>query len=85
MATKTVHLNWNPEEEFVLQDNTGYTVPMKPKGVSASDLLSMALAGCSSHDVVDILKKQRMDLRELKPALALPQDSCPLRSGGQGD
>ena len=77
MATKTVHLNWNPEEEFTLQDNSGYTVPMKPKGVSASDLLPMALAGCSSHDVVSILTKQKMDLRKLKVSATSIQDDDP--------
>ena len=77
MATKTVHLSWNPEEEFTLQDNSGYTIPMKPKGVSASDLLSMALAGCSSHDVVSILGKQKMDLRELKVTAETTQDEDP--------
>jgi putative redox protein len=77
MATKTVHLNWDPEEEFTLQDNSGYTIPMKPKGVSASDLLPMALAGCSSHDVVGILKKQKLDLYELKVSATSEQDDDP--------
>jgi putative redox protein len=77
MANKTVQLNWNPEEEFTLQDNSGYSVPMKPRGVSASDLLPMALAGCSSHDVVSILLKQRLDLRELKASATATQDDDP--------
>ena len=77
MATKTTYLNWNPEEEFTLQDNSGYSIPMKPRGVSASDLLPMALVGCSSHDVVDILKKQKMDLRELKVSATSVQDDDP--------
>ncbi len=77
MATKTVHLNWNPEEEFTLQDHGGYNVVMKPKGVSASDLLPMALAGCSSHDVVSILGKQKLNLRELKVSATATQDDDP--------
>ncbi|MCA1899298.1 MAG: OsmC family protein [Chloroflexi bacterium] len=77
MATKTVHLNWNPEEEFALYDHDGFKVAMKPKGVSASDLLPMALAGCSSHDVVSILKKQKLDLRELRVSAAATQDDDP--------
>ena len=77
MATKTVHLNWNPEEEFALQDHNGYKVIMTPKGVSASDLLSMALAGCSSYDVVSILGKQKMDLRELRVSATSIQDDDP--------
>jgi putative redox protein len=78
MATKTVYLNWNPEEEFILQDDDNHKIVMKkPKGVSASDLLPMALAGCSSHDVVSILKKQKLDLHELKVSATATQDDDP--------
>ena len=78
MATKTVYLNWNPEEEFILQDNAEHKIVMKkPKGVSASELLPMALAGCSSYDVVGILTKQKMDLRELHVSAAATQDDDP--------
>lgn len=78
MPLKTVQLNWNPEEEFSLQDNDGYKIVMKkPKGVSASDLLSMALIGCASHDVIGILGKQKQDLRELKVTADAVQDDDP--------
>jgi len=78
MATKIVHLNWNPEEAFSLQDNDGYKIVMKkPKGVSASDLLPMALIGCASHDLVSILEKQKQDLRELKVTSDASQDDDP--------
>ena len=77
MSTKTVHLNWNPEEEFTLQDHNGYKIIMTPQGVSASDLLSMALAGCSSFDIVGILEKQKMDLRELRVSATSVQDDDP--------
>jgi putative redox protein len=77
MATNLVHLHWNPETQFVLRDNDNYPIPMKPKGVKASDLLSMALIGCSSHDVVEILQKQRQDLRELRVTADSVQDDDP--------
>jgi len=77
MSTKTVHLNWNPEEEFTLQDHNGYKIIMTPQGVSASDLLSMALAGCSSFDIVSILEKQKIDLRELRVSATSVQDYDP--------
>jgi putative redox protein len=78
MANKTVYLNWDPEREFILQDGDNHQIVMKkPKGVSASELLPMALAGCSSYDVVDILKKQKMDLRELKVSAETTQDEDP--------
>ncbi|MDD2922270.1 MAG: OsmC family protein [Anaerolineales bacterium] len=77
MATKTVNLNWNPEEEFILSDKDNYQIVMKPKGVSASDLLPLALIGCASHDVVEILNKQRQDLQALKVSAESIQDDDP--------
>jgi putative redox protein len=78
MAAKTVYLNWNPDQQFILQDNDNHHIVMKkPQGVSASDLLPMALIGCASHDVVEILNKQKQDLRELKVSAEATQDEDP--------
>jgi putative redox protein len=78
MAQKTVHLQWNPETEFMLSDTDGHAIVMKqPQGVSPSDLLAMALIGCSSHDVVEILRKQRQDLHELRVTAESVQDADP--------
>jgi putative redox protein len=49
----------------------------KPQGVKPSDLMSMALIGCSSYDVVEILQKQRQDLHELKVTADSIQDETP--------
>lgn len=78
MASDTVQLNWNQEEQFVLSDAENYKIKMKrPGGVKPSDMLAMALIGCSSHDVVEILQKQRQDLRELKVTAQSTQDNDP--------
>jgi putative redox protein len=78
MATKQVHLNWDPDQQFILQDKDNYQIVMKkPKGVSASNLLPMALIGCASHDVVEILTKQKQDLREMKVTAESVQDDDP--------
>jgi len=78
MATNTVHLNWNPEKQFILSDRDDYQVIMKkPGGVSGSDLLPMSLIGCASFDVVEILRKQRQDLRELQVTAESIQDENP--------
>jgi putative redox protein len=78
MPTKTVSLNWDPKEQFILQDQDNYQIIIKkPKGVSASDLLPMALIGCASHDVVSILQKQRQDLKQLKVTADSTQDADP--------
>ncbi len=78
MASDTVHLNWNPEQQFILSDNNNYKIKMKrPGGVKPSDMLSMALIGCSSVDVVEILNKQKQDLRQLKVTAESTQDETP--------
>jgi len=78
MATKNVSLNWNPEKNFILKDKDDIQIVMKkPNGVSASDLLPMSLIGCASHDVVEILTKQRQDLHELKVSAESTQDDDP--------
>ena len=78
MASDTVQLNWNPEEKFILSDKENYKIRMKrPGGVKPSDMLAMALIGCSSVDVVEILQKQRQDLRELKVTAESTQDDNP--------
>ena len=78
MATNVVHLNWNPEQEFILNDADDHKIVMKkPKGVKPSDLLAMALIGCSSYDVVEILQKQRQDLQQLNVTAESFQDDTP--------
>lgn len=78
MAAKQVHLQWDPVEQFILQDNDGYQIIMKkPMGVSPADLLPMALIGCTSHDVVEILKKQRQEVQQLKVTAEAVQDENP--------
>lgn len=78
MATDTVHLNWTPDEQFILSDNDNRRIAMKkPKGVKPSDLMTMALIGCSSYDVVEILRKQRQDLRKLEVTAESVQDDDP--------
>ena len=78
MASDTVHLNWDNENQFVLSDNNDYQIKMKrPSGVKPSDMLAMALIGCSSHDVVEILQKQRQELRQLKVTAESVQDDNP--------
>lgn len=78
MATKHVHLKWDPDQQFILQDNENHQIILnKPKGVSPSDLLPMALIGCTSYDVVEILKKQRQKLEQLNVTAEAVQDETP--------
>ncbi|KXK12594.1 MAG: OsmC family protein [Chloroflexi bacterium OLB14] len=73
MVTKQTHLLWNPQDKRTLEDSNGNQV----QNVVASDLLPMALMGCATHDVVEILIKQRQDLREIKVTAEHTQDDDP--------
>lgn len=61
-----------------MKDADGYQIILnKPLGVSPSDLLPMSLIGCTSYDVVEILKKQRQELYQLKVTAEAVQDEHP--------
>ena len=42
---------------------------LNPKGVSPMELLLMGVAGCSSIDIISILKKQKQDFRVQKQVI----------------
>lgn len=78
MASKTVHLNWDPQSKFILNDRDNYQLKVNGAGnIGASDLLSMSLIGCSAYDVVEILGKQRQELTQLKVSAEAVQDETP--------
>jgi putative redox protein len=60
MATRTVSARWTGEAlNFVGVDMKGNRVPMGGDNVSPSQMLLLALAGCTGMDVVSILQKKR--------------------------
>lgn len=78
MATKNVSLNWNPESKFTARNKNNVTMRINQQdAIGASDLLPISLIGCSSHDVVEILVKQKQDLRELNVTAEAIQDDDP--------
>lgn len=78
MATKNVHLTWNPETKFTARNKNNVTLRINQQDtLGASDLLPISLIGCSSHDVVEILTKQKQDLRELNVSAESIQDDDP--------
>lgn len=78
MLLETVSLDWVRDRRFELRDRNGYTVIMdQPEGVNASDLLPLSLIGCSSYDVIGILKKQRQDVAGLAVSAQCTRDADP--------
>jgi putative redox protein len=69
-----ITLRWVEDKMMVASDSNGHSIVIgrspDPQhqwiGVKPSDLLLMAVASCSSYDVVEILTKQREPLEDLK-------------------
>ncbi len=65
-------VKWTGDMQFVGVDSSKHAVVMSSQdedngtGMKPSELLLVALAGCSAVDVVSILKKKRQDLRGLE-------------------
>jgi len=80
---KTVRVKWVEKRQFVGTDSSKHTVVMSSQdeengtGVSPSQLLMVALGGCTAYDVVDILQKKRQRLTGLEVTATAEQESDP--------
>jgi len=76
-------ITWFGGKQFVGVDSSKHAVVMSSQdeangtGMKPSDLLLVALAGCSAVDVVGILEKKRQDLRGLEIHIKGGQDQEP--------
>jgi putative redox protein len=79
MGTATV--KWIDGKQFIGIDSTHHSVvlstPAEGVGIKPSELLLIALASCSSVDVVEILEKKRMTLTRLEVTTSGEQDQDP--------
>ena len=77
----TATIRWVNERNFVGVDSTGHSVVLSGQkdgiGVSPSQMLLVALAACSSVDVVEILEKKRKTLTLLEVTASGEQDPEP--------
>lgn len=67
----TQRLVWDGDFRFTGTDSWGTAVPIDATegsgtGAKPADMLPLALAACTAYDVVNILRKQRQDLRALE-------------------
>ena len=81
MASATVR--WTGERTFIGTDSSNHSVVMggginkELIGMKASEMLLVALAGCSSYDVVGILEKRKVKLNKLEVYVTAGQESDP--------
>ena len=75
-------VRWTGDHSFVGTDSSNHSVVMGSVnkeliGMKASEMLLVALAGCSSYDVVSILEKRKIKLEKLEVFVTAEQDSEP--------
>ena len=78
-----VEIVWSQKLQFVGTDSTRHSIVLSSAdeenrtGVKPSDLLLLALGGCTSVDVVEILRKKRQPLSGLTVRVSAEQDADP--------
>jgi len=74
-------VRWSGGKTFIGTDSTNHSVVMSSTkeaiGMKPSELLLVALAACSSYDVVTILEKRKVNLEKLEVRVNAEQDSEP--------
>ncbi len=75
------NVRWAGGRTFIGVDSTKHAVlmssPHEGIGMKASELLLVALATCSSYDVVSILEKRKVDLQKLEVQVSGEQATDP--------
>ena len=76
------NIKWTGERTFIGTDSSKHSVVLGSTedgmiGMKASELLLVALATCSSHDVVSILEKRKKNLSKLEVSVTAEQDQDP--------
>jgi len=88
-------VRWTGERTFIGTDSGKHSVVLGGTkteliGMKASEMLLVALATCSSYDVVSILEKKKIDLTKLevfvtaeqeRPAMDFSQDPSEICNG----
>jgi putative redox protein len=81
MAAVTSTVKWIGDRHFVGIDSGNHSVVLSGQadgiGVKPSEMLLVALAACSAVDVVEILAKKRIALRELEVVITGERDPAP--------
>ena len=75
-------VRWTGDHSFIGIDSSNHSVVMgsvdkEMIGMKASEMLLVALAGCSSYDVVSILEKRKIKLEKLEVHVTAEQNNEP--------
>ncbi len=69
MAESKASVTWQENKAFIGVSPSGHKVQIdadKEKGASPMELILLGLGGCASYDVVEILKKSRQEVQDVR-------------------
>ncbi len=69
MAESKASVTWQENKAFMGVSPSGHKVQIdadKEKGASPMELILLGLGGCASYDVVEILKKSRQEVQDVR-------------------
>ena len=74
MGTVNASARWTGEQlNFVGKSYKGHLIPMGGENISPTQMLLLALAGCTGMDVVSILQKKRLAVTDVEVQIAAHQ------------
>ena len=75
-----VDLVWVGEHRYLAVDSSKHSVILSPPndiGMKPSEMLLVSLAACTTHDIINILQKQRINLERFQIHVTAEQASEP--------
>ena len=77
-------IKWIEDQKMLGESGTGHSVVMDAldsgKGVSPMEMLLLGVGGCTSLDVLSILKKSRQDVVDLEVQVEAEREQWNMRS-----
>lgn len=83
MEKRPIIIKWTDNKQFIGTDSGKHSIVISSHdganhtGVKPSDLMLLSLGACSAYDVVDIIRKKRMGLEDLRIEIDSQQDPDP--------
>ncbi len=83
MAKRPVTIQWTGKKQFVGTDSGKHSIVISAHddenhtGMKPSELMLLSLGACSGYDVVDIIRKKRITLEDLRIEVSAEQDPDP--------
>ncbi|MDF1500029.1 MAG: OsmC family protein [Anaerolineales bacterium] len=83
MSKRPTMIQWTGKRQFIGTDSGNHSIVISSHdsdnhtGMKPSELMLLALGSCSGYDIVSILQKKRVGLREMRIEISSEQDPDP--------